>query len=68
MEENKGFLDDQNRWDQFLYHMNILSLNKWSGFIALTMNEGRVSRNTLKEVNDVTRPFIEAAKQGGINA
>lgn len=63
--KSEGFLDDAGRWDQLLYHLNILSMNKWSGFIAITMNEGRVSRNTLKEVNDTARPFIEAAKKGG---
>ena len=64
-DENKGFLDDHNRWDRTLYYLNVLSMNEWSGSFLLRFNSGKITLSTLQDLNELARPYIEAVKQGG---
>lgn len=50
-----SFDDDQNRWEQFLYHLNLLSQNKVSFTVPFHMRDGRVARSTMKVVNDLVK-------------
>lgn len=55
--------DEDPSWDQFIYHLRVLSLCGVSfRSIELRMVEGRLHRDTLKKVNDVARRFIDMYK------
>ena len=54
-----GMDDDENRWEQILYHLNLLSMNRFNGSFMFHFHNGRVSRGTLKEVNDLARRCIK---------
>ena len=58
-----GFGDPGNRWEQLLWHLNILSCSEWTGDIVIRLNKGRVTTNTLQRVNDVTRPILVSIKK-----
>lgn len=52
-----GMDDDSNRWEEALFHLNLLSLCHFSGSFVFHMNNGRISRSTMKRINDLARGY-----------
>lgn len=58
-----GMAEQEASWDEALYHLNLLSMNNFSGAFVFHMNNGRISRSTLKRINDLARDFRDQTQE-----
>lgn len=54
-----GMESDEARWEEALTNLHLLSLSRFSGSFTFHLHNGRVSRSTLKQINDLARGYRE---------
>lgn len=57
-----GFSDDQNRWEQVLFYLNLLSMHQSTFYVPFVMRDGRVTRATVQRLHELARPWLPVSE------
>lgn len=58
-----SFSDDEQHWIEFLYRLNLLSQQHYTGSFYYCMKDGRVSRKTRQLVCRLVQPYVEHLRE-----